>query len=264
MARTFTPRTSAPSTSNRYYISTTKGGLNQCIVINKTTGSCLPNCVGYAWGRACEAWGEKPKLSRGNAEDWYLHKDGYKRGKTPKVGSVICWRKGKAGYGADGAGHVAFVEKVNGDGSILVSQSNYSGTRFFTATIKSPYKYGAGLTFQGFIYPPVTLTPAKAKSSITLVNVNAPTAIKKGNYFTIRGTIKSALTLKRVEVGIVQGGKYVYHYDKKGLNQKSFDIHNADRALAFRKLKAGTYYYRIWAWDANGAHRVLNKKFTVK
>lgn len=259
---TFISRTTAPSASNKYYIHKSKGGLGETILIKGN--SVLPNCVGYCWSRAYECWGMRPKLSRGNAEDWYGFKDGYKRSKTPKIGAIMCWRKGKVGYGADGAGHVAFVEQVNADGSVLVSQSNYSGTRFFTATIKKPYAYGAGLTFQGFILPPVDFTTTTAKSGFTITGYDYPTTIKRGNYFTVRGTITSKLTLTRVEIGIVKDSKWVYRYDKKGLNQKTFNIHNADATLQFRKLAKGTYYYRIWAWDANGAHKIFNRKFIVK
>ena len=81
----FNARTSSPSTTNKYWIKTTKGGLNECILISGD--SCLPNCVGYAWGRWYELLGSRPKLSKGNAENWYKKKDGYKRGQTPKLGA---------------------------------------------------------------------------------------------------------------------------------------------------------------------------------
>lgn len=66
----FKQRTTAPSTTDRYWIHTSNGGLNECIEINNS-GSCLPNCVGYAWGRFYEITGIRPKLSRANAENWY-------------------------------------------------------------------------------------------------------------------------------------------------------------------------------------------------
>lgn len=65
----FVPRTSAPSTSDKHWIHTSAGGLNECIKI--TGNSCIPNCVGYAWGRFYEIIGKRPTLSRANAENWY-------------------------------------------------------------------------------------------------------------------------------------------------------------------------------------------------
>lgn len=150
----YVERLTAPATADKNWIHYSKGGYNYCILISGS--SCLPNCVGYAWGRWRELLGAHHKLSRGNAENWYLNAgDGYKRGRTPKVGAVICWAKGVAGYGADGAGHVAIVERVNADGSIVISQSGYGYKRFWTQTLKAPYNIGSGYTFQGFIYLPI-------------------------------------------------------------------------------------------------------------
>lgn len=110
------------------------------------------------------------------------------------------------------------------------------------------------------------ITATSGKSDFSIPGLKAPTSIAKGHYFTIGGTLKSNLTMHRVEVGIVDstGRKYVYHYDRKALSVTAFNIVAADQAMKFRYLAKGTYYFRIWAWDANGAHKVLDKKFTVK
>ena len=47
MSIVFTRRLTAPSSTNKFYIKTTKGGYNKCIQI-QSDGSVLPNCVGYA------------------------------------------------------------------------------------------------------------------------------------------------------------------------------------------------------------------------
>lgn len=165
----FVPRTTEPTTDNKYYIVTGSGGLNECIEISN--GSALPNCVGYAWGRAYEIMGSRPTLSKSNAENWFGNtSDGYTRGQTPKVASIICWAKGVVGDGSDGEGHVAVVEKVNSDGSILTSNSAYGGKRFYTKEFSKGYSI-SGYTFQGFIYLPVsyvepdTPTPTKRKKN---------------------------------------------------------------------------------------------------
>lgn len=144
----YEPRLSAPSKTDKNWIHYTAGGYNYCIKIYGD--SCLPNCVGYAWGRWRELLNKKHNLSCRNAELWYGNTaDGYKRGETPKLGAVICW-EGKG----DLAGHVAIVEKVNSDGSIVTSNSGYKSTYFYTSTIKPPYNIGSNYKFQGFIYNP--------------------------------------------------------------------------------------------------------------
>lgn len=145
----FVSRNEAPTNDNNYYKHVSYGGLNSCILRNKETGSVLPNCVGYAWGRAYELLGSKPKLSRGNAEKWYVYNDGYERGQKPKLGAIMCWEgKGKL------AGHVAVVEKIYSDGSVISSNSNYSGTAFYLREFKPPYTISSNYEFQGFIYLP--------------------------------------------------------------------------------------------------------------
>lgn len=149
------PRTTAPSKTNKYYIHVKQGGYNPCLLI--TGNSCLPNCTGYAHGRYMECGGMKScKLSVNNAEDWFKQAIacGLKTGSKPKVGAVICWSKGKAGDGSDGCGHVAVVEIVYDDGSILISQSGYGcSQRMWTQKLYPPYSL-SGYKLQGFIYNP--------------------------------------------------------------------------------------------------------------
>ena len=153
MAVPYIRRTSAPSTTNRYYLKRNAKwkGYNRCIIINRSNGSVLPNCTGYAWGRYCEQQGITDcKLSRGDAENWYGKHDGYQRGQTPKLGAVICWHSTKSG------GHVAIVEKINyTKRTIETTNSAYNGSYFYTKTLSMDNNYymGSAYTFQGFIYP---------------------------------------------------------------------------------------------------------------
>ena len=56
-ASTFVARENEPSTTSQYWRHTSVGGVNSCILISN--GSVLPNCVGYAWGRAYEILNSK-------------------------------------------------------------------------------------------------------------------------------------------------------------------------------------------------------------
>lgn len=121
-------------------------------------GYGMPNCTAYAWGRFFEesdpdrTYANPPTLSTGNAEDWYGYTaDGYRRGSTPQLGAVACWADGP--YSGDG--HVAIVEQINIDGSIVTSNSAWGGSFFYTQTLYPPnYLPATGYVFQGFIYNP--------------------------------------------------------------------------------------------------------------
>lgn len=119
-------------------------------------GEITGNCVGYAYGRFAEIMGQWPtNLPHCNAGLWIDKLNGaYKWGKEPKIGAVAVWKK------PGQAGHVAIVEYINTDGTIMLSESGYSAswpTRFWTSGPRSgPNWYGAPYVFQGFIYNPAT------------------------------------------------------------------------------------------------------------
>lgn len=158
----YKPRTTAPTGKEKWWRRPEAGGTNPCININN--GIVLPNCVGYAHGRFSEILGSPCSLPTANAGDWWEQVRGYDKGQTPKLGSVIVW--GKAGE----AGHVAIVEQINADGSILTSNSAYAGTWFYMQTVYPPgYTWGGGFYCKGFIYNPAvsgsTVSPTRSISS---------------------------------------------------------------------------------------------------
>lgn len=165
-----------PDSKNKAYLIVSHGGLNHCIEGNPAgrivEGCVLPNCCGEVHGRCIETIGSDEMLCRGNAENyWAYTKDGLPRSQTPQVGSIMCWRKGKAGVGSDGAGHVAWVEEVNSHGDVLVSESGWTGTkangRYFRLRklkrVNGTYALGVNYFFQGFIhvYDPDEIVPVK-------------------------------------------------------------------------------------------------------
>lgn len=136
-------------------------------------GYGLPNCTCYAYGRWWEITGERPiDLSLGNANTWWDVgvERGIPHGSTPRLGAIICFYYSDD----DGGGHVAVVEQINADGSIVTSNSAYGGTYFYTQTLYPPdYKTADGWPsygyVQGFLYlpdsyePPIPPTPSRAK-----------------------------------------------------------------------------------------------------
>lgn len=177
MAKTpYIPRLKVPTYNKKAYITVEYGGLNHAILGNKDyrkyNGSVLPNCTGYVHGRVIELIGDDSMLCVGNAENyWNYRQDGFKRGQTPQVGAIACWRKGEAGKSKDGAGHVAFVENVNSKGDIYTSDSGWTGNdkngRYFRTRwlkrVNGSYALGPDYWFQGFIYiyDPTTIKTIK-------------------------------------------------------------------------------------------------------
>lgn len=214
MGKKFVPRLTAPSVSDKYWISSAKGGLNICLLISGN--SVLPNCVGYVWGRFYELLGEKPKLSSINAEDFYGNTgDGYKRSTVPKLGAIACWRKGLAGNPNDGYGHVAVVEKIEANGDILTSNSAYGGLRFYTATYKKNNGYNSGLlTFQGFILPPVLFGDDVFIHGST-INIGDVIDFTGGNVYGSSSAVNPTNSIKKVRkvkiTNITPNAKHPYH-----------------------------------------------------
>lgn len=155
-------RTETPKETDKNYINVDFGGKNKCIAINTKNGYVLPNCTGYCFGRWLELLGKTPDLSIYQAELWFTHKDKYERGYYPKIGSIICWSKGNPKNPKDGAGHVAIVEDIYLDGTILCTMSgSNTNKKFWRQKLTPPYSYGKKYNLQGYIYNPIEYTEPK-------------------------------------------------------------------------------------------------------
>ena len=131
--------------NNKYYIRKPQGGLSDAVfgkpVIKGANVLC--NCVGYANSRFNEIWND-PDLEGivkpfhvqlvCNAENFIesAKRQGLKISKTPIQGGIMVWQRGATLGGGDGAGHVAVVERVYEDGSILTSESGWDAWAFKT------------------------------------------------------------------------------------------------------------------------------------
>ena len=158
----FEPRTTKPKAGNKYYITKARGGYSYAIQGKPTDPDCdvLANCVGYAYGRFNEigGYGYCKYLSPVNAENFIQYAGGLEVGQTPKLGACMVWKKGATLSNSDGAGHVAIVEKIVNDTTIVTSESGYNSSKPFWTKMrtKGNGNWGAasGYTFLGFIYNP--------------------------------------------------------------------------------------------------------------
>lgn len=160
-AKPFNPRLSRPEAGNPYYNTRARGGYSDAITGSPQDAGCnvLCNCVGYAYGRFNEIAGAGScrYLRPTNAENFIQNRGTLSYGAEPKLGGCMVWRKGATLSASDGAGHVAIVEKINADGSIVTSESGWGGPVFVTKTRrKGDGNWGAvsPYTYLGCIYQP--------------------------------------------------------------------------------------------------------------
>lgn len=160
----YTERLSAPAKTNKYYYSN-DNIYHRCGMGMYHNGRYAGNCTAYAWGRLWEITGTRYMTLTGNAEDMFesAKKSGLQTGPTPKLGSLIVWASGKTHNSADGCGHIAVVEEINSDGSIVISESGWDAYLFKTEVVPKPYKRG-NYTLLGFVYPGINFEPNKATS----------------------------------------------------------------------------------------------------
>lgn len=168
----FKPRMTKPEAGNPYYNRLANGGYSGAILGSPTDKGCnvLANCVGYAAGRFNEILGKGKFVYfqyPPNAEDFYdtAIAAGLAVGTKPQLGAIICWAKGKTWTSADGAGHVAVVEEIKSDGSIITSESGYGcASPFWTShRYKESGNWGqsSAYRFLGFIYQPKPEIPER-------------------------------------------------------------------------------------------------------
>ena len=127
-ASTSSSTSSSSSTQTSSY--TTSGGFpavdpSYRAAIN---GGYFGQCTYYVFNRLAQVGTPIGYSMMGNAAEWpsYARSYGYSVSNSPSAGSAIVFQQGLAG--ADPTyGHVAFVEAVNADGSVYISEMNVRG-----------------------------------------------------------------------------------------------------------------------------------------
>lgn len=143
----FTARKTLPPLTHPSYVAAVGAGFG-----NNNGAGVYGNCTWYAWGRAHEILGKNPVFT-GDAKEWWKYKSsyaGYSSDITKaKPGAIIVW--GTSGY--SGPGHVAVVEEVLSDGSIVISESSYGGLWYTNRGYRND-KLGAGVVYNYYISEP--------------------------------------------------------------------------------------------------------------
>ena len=108
------------------------------------------------------------------------------------------------------------------------------------------------------------VTLSTEQSTMCLTMYTAPTTLKIGQSFSLKGKIMSNYKIISVTVGVYttsgNGKITAVAYP----NTYWYNISNLDAKIKFGSLSAGTYVYKVTASDENGRKTLLSKPFTVK
>lgn len=144
----------APKTSSRDGGGISAMGIPEGYSILKKIDTSGYSSASYPWGQCTWFVYNRAKdfdisydMYMGNGGDW-RHKAGYRTTHTPTEHTAVSFAPGQA-YADPVYGHVAFVEQVKSDGSILISESNGQGLgvvsyRVFDAETAKQFTYVIG------------------------------------------------------------------------------------------------------------------------
>ena len=179
-------RTTQPK-NNKYYIRQVSGGWNGAVRGTPTISGAdvLCNCVGYANGRFNEIIGKNKCVYQlvCNAENFIesAKRQGLKISSKPVQGGIMVWQKGATLSGGDGAGHVAVVEEVYSDGSILTSESGWASWAFKTVRRNNSngrWGQASAYKFRGCIVNPAVDGKVVPTPKLTVDGVGGPATVR--------------------------------------------------------------------------------------
>ena len=234
-------RTTQPN-NNKYYITKSAGGYSTAIVGKPTIkgANVLCNCVGFAGSRFNEILGKGKEVYKltCNAENFIesAKKQGLSISSKPVQGGIMVWQKGKTLGGGDGAGHVAVVEAIYDDGTILTSESGWNAWAFKTirrSNTNGRWGQGSAYKFRGCIINPTVTSKTTPAPKLTADGIGGANTVRAMQRFlgtpadgVISGQRKSLAkyypALKAVEYGT--GGSTCIKYLQKWLGVKQDGI----------------------------------------
>lgn len=121
-----------------------------------------------------------------------------------------------------------------------------SGVSTSTKTIPSNYKSSA------------------PKSTLKIKSLRAPSTIKKGKGFSLRGVVSSNRKISEVTIKILNSRGNSVKTWSRNPNAKTFDIKSLDEVIRFGILAKGSYTYQVTASDPTQTLKLVCKGFTIK
>ena len=171
--------------------------------------------------------------------------------------------------------HTVTQKKLKGDSSQQWTIAYSSSKKYTVKNAKSSAYLSVGDTIKSGVAA-YTINKAESTgqnwrfdqattSTLKLSQETAPTTLKKGEAFTIRGTLTSNYKIQSVRIQIINEKDKVVTSALSVPNATSYSLKNLDEKIRFGELKKGKYIYRITAFDSSKEVKTLkNKSFKVK
>lgn len=162
-------------------------------------------------------------------------------------------------------------------GTLKTGRSVNPGSRTYNLSGIDPYVYFNDLSAGTYVYKVMatnakgtttlknqTFTVGTVSDNLSIANYNTPSNIKKGSYFSIKGTITSqSSNITSVNCGVFNSSGTRVTGKTVTPNAKSYNLVNIDPYVYFNNLETGTYTYKVIAKNAAGQKTLVSKTFSV-
>lgn len=112
--------------------------------------------------------------------------------------------------------------------------------------------------------PPASQSQVSKSSGISITDTRLPEVLYKGKAFSFWGKLDSSKKMKQVRVQVLnRKGKSVLSASSKP-NKKTYNIKKLDKKIRFKKLKRGSYTFRVRVRTSSGWTTVVTQPFAVK
>ncbi|MDO5491568.1 MAG: phage tail tip lysozyme [Bacillota bacterium] len=101
-------------------------------------------------------------------------------------------------------------------------------------------------------------------SALRITGAKVPQNLSRGRKFTIRGTVRSNVRLKKVTVGIYTTDGATRYQATTKTKKKTYNVRNLRKRIKFSKLPRGTYVYRVTAMDKKQTRVLIDQVFGVR
>ena len=179
----------------------------------------------------------------------------------------------------DAAGNDVITKTATPNGGIYLIANLDSSVKFGTLkTGRYTYRIAATDAKKGYavlhenVFTVVPKKGAKAQAgtaavssgNVSVSSLRAPSSVRKGRSFSIRGKLKASQKIREVSVQVLdRSGNAVLSATSKP-NSKSYNIRKLDSKIRFGRLSKGDYVFAVKARTDSGLETPVYRDFSVR